>query len=78
MDHSRRVAARLEQTIGAVATIGRQQKKTPASKIYYRRDNLEEARSVANALWFASEIDELEADGWVDVIVVLGQDAAPR
>jgi hypothetical protein len=78
-DHARRAATAIEAAGVPVVEVGDGKEPTPATKIYYRGDARPVAEVIQRALPGAVPIEQLTAEGWVDVIVVLGEDAAaPR
>ena len=77
VDPARRASAHLEANGLTIAAISKQAKESETSGIYYRGDALEIAKNVQKLLPGTLPIEELQAKGWVDVIIVLGQDVGP-
>lgn len=77
VDPARRASAHLEANGMTVAAISKQAKESDVSGIYYRGDALELAKNIQTLLPGSLPIEELQAQGWVDVIIVLGKDVGP-
>ncbi len=78
VDPARRASAHLEANGLTIAAISKQAKDSEVSGIYYRGDALDIAKNVQELLPGKLPIEELQANGWVDVIIVLGMDVGPE
>ncbi len=76
MASARRVAALFEKLGVTVTQVEEGERPTPISTVYYRGAAIELAKKIQSFMPGIMPVSELSSSGWVDVIVVLGADAA--